>query len=488
MENLRIGIIGNIGVGKSTFVDALKTPELSKILLECFPTLKSNEEIHTFQEEFDPIVLDAFYKDPTTTAFMAQVEFLNGRLRRQAKIDQARGIILEDRTIFEDYHVFGKAQKILGHMSEEEFRAYQRSYNLLTESIDQPDFVIYLRASTDVLLERIKKRGRESERLISFEYLDLINKLYENFVRKHMQCPVMIIESNREQRLLENLPQTTHKIVEKIKELNLRITTPGIHEWVRLPETEAALRAIDAECRLEEYLKKNPKLITVAGNVGLGKSTVTALMHQSLRIGALYETPEKNPLLEKFLHDKKKYCYELQRYFLKLRAEQRRKGKSGEKSFVKDRSLAEDILIFCQLFHQDGYLTSDELDLLSTEFFQMNQDLPKSDLMIVLQGSADQAWQRIQQRARKMEMDGGWSYREIVALTKLYRSYPEDVAKCGYHDKSVLKINTQKLDLTNRVHMGYLFEKIYEALQENGDAKKSKTRKHAVVDAVPCVE
>ena len=465
MENLRIGIIGNIGVGKSTFVEALKSPELSKILLTCFPTLESSDEIHTFQEEFDPMVLDAFYKDPSTTAFMAQIEFLNGRLRRQAKIDQARGIILEDRTIFEDYHVFGKAQKILGHMSEEEFRAYQRSYNLLTEHIDQPDLVIYLRANTDILLERIQKRGRESEKLVTFEYLDLINKLYENFVRKHIQCPVMIIESNREERLLENLPQTAQRIVDKIKELNLKITTPGIHEWVKLPETEAAMRAVDAECRLEEFLKKNPTLITVAGNVGLGKSTITALMHRSLRIGALYETPEKNPLLEKFLHDKKKYCYDLQRHFLQVRAEQRRQGKSGERSFVKDRSLAEDILIFCQQFYQDGYLTSDELDLLSTEFFEVNKNLPSSDLMIVLQGSAEQAWQRIQQRARKMEMNGGWTYREILSLNNMYRSYPEDVAKCGYHDKPVLKINTQKLDLTNRVHMGYLFEKVYEALQ-----------------------
>ena len=182
MENLRIGIIGNIGVGKSTFVENLQKPELAKILLANFPNRTEHEKIHTFREEFDPIVLEAFYRDPTTTAFMAQIEFLNGRLRRQEQIEQASGIVLEDRTIFEDYHVFGKAQKILGHMSEEEFRAYQRSYNLLTEHIDQPDLVIYLRADTDVLLERIHTRARDSEQLISYDYLDLLNKLYEDFV------------------------------------------------------------------------------------------------------------------------------------------------------------------------------------------------------------------------------------------------------------------------------------------------------------------
>lgn len=464
MENLRIGIIGNIGAGKSTFVDSLKSPGLSKILLSCFPSLDGDEEVHTYQEEFDHIVLDAFYKDPANNAFMAQIEFLNGRLKRQAKIDQARGIVLEDRTIFEDFHVFGKAQKVIGHMTEEEFRAYQRSYNLLTEHIDQPDFVIYLRADVDSLLERINKRGRDSEKLITREYLSLLNDLYENFVRKHVDCPVMVIDTNREDRLLERMEETTRNIVDKIKALNLRITTPGIQEWVKLPETTAAIRAVEAERRLEEHLKKNPSLITVAGNVGLGKSTVTTLMHQSLRVNALYEDPEKNPLLGKFLHDKKKYCYDLQRHFLKIRTEHRRIGKAGEASYVKDRSLAEDILVFCQLFYQDGYLTADELDLLSTEFYARNKELPSSDLLIVLQGSAEQAWQRIQQRARLMEMNGGWTFREILALSKLYKTYPEDVCQCGYHDKPVLKINTQRLDLTNRVHMGYLFEKVYEAL------------------------
>ena len=238
-----------------------------------------------------------------------------------------------------------------------------------------------------------------------------------------------------------------------------------MRDWVKLPETEAAIHAVEAERRLEDYLKNNPCLLTVAGNVGLGKSTLTTLMHRSLRINALYERPEKNPLLKQFLTDKKKYCYELQRHFLQLRAEQRRQAKKSGTSFVKDRTLAEDILIFCQQFHQDGFLTSDELDLLSTEFYQMNLELPSADLMIVLQGSTDQAWQRIQQRARQIEMDGGWSYREISALNKLYRSYPEDVRKCGYHQKPVLKINTQQVDLTNRVHMGYLFDKVYEALQ-----------------------
>ncbi len=464
MENLRIGIIGNIGVGKSTLISSLKKPPLSNMLLEIWPDKTDEERLHTFAEEFNPDVLDAFYKDPIKHAFTAQIEFFNGRLARQAHINRARGIILEDRTIFEDYHIFGKAQKVLGHLTEAEYLAYQRNYNLMMEKIDEPDLVVYLRASTEHLLKRIERRGRDSEKGIPADYLNLLNSLYEEFITRHVTCPVLIIDAKDVANVDEYLRQTCARIVDKIKELDVRVTTPKLKDWVSLPETEAALRAIDAERRLEDYLRENKKLITVAGNVGLGKSTVTALMHQSLRVEALYENPLKNPLLNKFLKDKKKYCCDLQRHFLQMRASQRRQGKNGDASYVKDRSLAEDLLIFCRQFQQDGHLTANELDLLTTEFRQVNQQLPKADLMIVLRGRPELAWSRIQQRGRAMEIEGGWSYAEISAMTKFYRTYAHDVRKFGFHDNPILEINVDKIDLSNRIHMGYLFELIYEAL------------------------
>ena len=470
MENIRIGIVGNIGVGKSTLSEAMQRSPLSNILLSALANTDDDEKVYTFPESFDPHVLDAFYKQPKKLAFVAQIEFLNGRLRRQHQIEQARGIVLEDRTIFEDYHIFGKAQKILGHMSEAEFISYQNNYELMCEKIHEPDLVVYLRANVDTLIDRICKRGRDSEKSISRDYLELLNNLYETFISKFVKCPVLVINCNNTSHtaedLNENFIKIARQIVDKIRELDLRISTPGIKEWITLPETEGTLRAIEAECILEKYLKNNHKLITVAGNVGLGKSTVTALMHQSLRIKALYETPEKNPLLSKFLNNKRDYCYKLQKHFLQIRAEQRLKGKQDDCSYVKDRSLPEDILVFCQQFHQDGFLSSSELDLLSTEFREVNRTLPQSDLMIVLQGKPELAWQRIQLRGRKMELNGGWSLREIRSLSKLYKTYPEDVLKCGYHTNPILKINVNKLDLTNRLHMGYLFEKTYEALQQ----------------------
>jgi len=465
MENLRIGVIGNIGVGKSTLVEAMKRPPFSTQLLSHFPSMDGDEKVHSFKEHFSNNILSAFYQDPQKNALIAQLEFFNGRLKRQYEIDQARGIVLEDRTIFEDYHVFGKAQKIMGHMSDLEFEVYQNNYNLMMQKIEEPTLLVYLRADVDTIMNRIHKRGRECESNIPRPYLELLNSLYESFIARNTSCPVLVIDASPRTDLEAYLRETVDKISLKIRELDLRVCTPGLQSWVRLPETDAAIRASEAEQRLEEYLRKNKKLITVAGNVGLGKSTVAALMQRSLRIDAIYENPERNPLLNLFLKNKKEHCFDLQYHFLQMRAEQRRRGIGSAVSTVKDRSLAEDLLVFCQHFHHCGYLTNNELDVLSTEYHKVNQELPSSDLMIVLQGRPELAWKRIQQRGREMEVKGGWALSDIQSLHRFYSGYPDDVRKTGFHKNKILELNVNKLDLANRVHMGYIFEQILEAFQ-----------------------
>ena len=464
MEHLRIGIMGNIGVGKSTLVDAASTSPLNEILLGTIPDRTGDEKVFAFKEKFNPKVLDAFYENPAENAFMAQIEFFNGRLDRQLKIEGCKGVILEDRTLPEDYFIFGLAQKILGNMSEEEFLAYQRTYNLMTEKIPEPDLIVYLKAEVPILLQRIKERGRKSETTIPANYLSLLNELYEKFISRHVNCPVLIIDANIDTPLKDFLYDVIIRIADKIKELDIRVATPGISEWVTLPETAATLKAIDAERKLEKYLKKNPKLITVAGNVGLGKTTLAAIVERSLNIKALYENPEENPLLEKFLADKAIYCYELQLHFLKMRAKLHNEGKNSKGSCVMDRTIPEDLLIFCYQFLRDGYLTRNELDSLTTRFKKVCDELPSADLMIILKGKPEFAWNRIQQRGREMEIEGGWSKAEIEALGFWYNSYAKDVIKFGFHSGRVLTIDVEKIDFTNRIHVGYIFEDIYNIL------------------------
>lgn len=463
MEHLRIGIVGNIGVGKSTLVKAACSEPLNKILLSTIPNT-GNEKVYSFKEKFNPDVLDAFYENPVENAFVAQIEFFNGRLSRQNKIEGCRGIVLEDRTLAEDYHIFGMAQRILGNMNQEEFLAYQRTYNLMTENITAPDLIVYLKANVKTLQKRIKERGRESETLIPNDYLKQLNELYEQFINKHANCHVLEIDANVDTPIDAYLEKTVKRIAEEIRTLELRVTTPGISQWVTLPETAATLKAIDAETKLEKYLRKHPKIISVAGNVGLGKSTLTAIMQRSLKIHGLYENPEKNPLLEKFLKDKAKYCYDLQLHFLKMRKKQKCIASDSGKSYVLDRSLPEDLLVFCYQFYKDGYLSKNELDLLTAKFKKESDKIPSTDLMIILQGSTDLAWKRIQQRGREMEIEGGWTKSEIRSLNQLYKTYGQDVVKFGFHKGNILEINVDKIDFTNRVHVGYIFEEIYKTL------------------------
>ncbi|MDP8268145.1 MAG: deoxynucleoside kinase [Candidatus Tenebribacter davisii] len=466
MEHLRIGIVGNIGVGKSTLVEAASRKPFDEILLSTIPNRIGDEKVYAFQEKFNSKVLDAFYEDPISTAFMAQIEFFNGRLERQRQIEDRKGIILEDRTLAEDYHIFGIAQKIMGNMTEEEFLTYQRNYDLMTQEITQPDLIVYLKADVQVLLDRIKERGRESETGIPKEYLEQLNQLYDQFINRHVTCPVLVIDANVDTPLQNYIEITINKIAERIRSLDLRVTTPGISKWVTLPETAATLKAIDAELKLEKFLLENPCLISVAGNVGLGKSTLTAIMQRSLRINGLYENPEDNPLLGKFLKDKKTYCYDLQLHFLKMRKELQIKGTSGKESYVMDRSLPEDLLVFCYQFYKDGFLTQDELDMLTVKFKTVCNNIASPDLLIVLKGRTDLAWSRIQQRGREMEMEGGWSRSEINALNGWYRTYANDVCRFGYHKGRIIEINVEKIDFTNRIHIGYIFEAIYNTLTE----------------------
>ncbi|MDZ4183019.1 MAG: deoxynucleoside kinase, partial [Candidatus Cloacimonadaceae bacterium] len=284
MENIRIGIVGNIGVGKSTFIQAASSAPLNKVLTAVYPKPDGSEGVFAFPEKFNPIVLDSFYKDPVANAFMAQIEFFNGRLDRQKLIHSCRGIVLEDRTLAEDYHIFGKAQRILQNMSEPEFIAYQRTYRLMTEQIKEPDLLVYFKADVPTLLERIRERGRESELAISPQYLELLNNLYEDFIAHHVQCPVLVIDAEKAVDKAEWQRRTVKLVAEQVKALELRVSSPGISEWVTLPQTEATLKAIDVERNLEQYLAEHQKLITIAGNVGLGKSTLTAIMGRSLKI------------------------------------------------------------------------------------------------------------------------------------------------------------------------------------------------------------
>ena len=104
--------------------------------------------------------------------------------------------------------------------------------------------------------------------------------------------------------------------------------------------------------------------------------------------------------------------------------------------------------------------------MLTVKFKTVCNNIASPDLLIVLKGRTDLAWSRIQQRGREMEMEGGWSRSEINALNGWYRTYANDVCRFGYHKGRIIEINVEKIDFTNRIHIGYIFEAIYNTLTE----------------------
>ena len=100
-----------------------------------------------------------------------------------------------DRSIYEDAHIFARALHHLGNLSERDYASYRTAYDLVISGLPRPDLLIYLWAPTPVLMDRIRRRGRDMESGISEEYLALLESFYEEWLLTFDLCPVLTIRS-----------------------------------------------------------------------------------------------------------------------------------------------------------------------------------------------------------------------------------------------------------------------------------------------------
>lgn len=172
-----IAVEGPIGVGKSSFVELLAT-ELS--------ATKLLEDIN------NPFLKD-FYRDAPGAAFQTQLFFLLTRYQQQQQLKQAD---LFTQTILCDY-VFPK-DKIFAYLnlSDSELMIYEKLYSLLENDVPKPDLVIYLQASLDVLVQRIKKRNIDYEKSISREYLKELTQAYNYFFFHYKMSSLLVINTS----------------------------------------------------------------------------------------------------------------------------------------------------------------------------------------------------------------------------------------------------------------------------------------------------
>lgn len=205
MDNF-IVIAGNIGAGKTTLVEILSEK------MGFTPFYEPHEE--------NPYLAD-FYDDMKSWSYHSQVYFLTRRLKIHKELLQAKGSVVQDRSVYEDARIFARNLFLQGDMSARDYRVYQDLYEMLVSLLPMPNLIIYLRASVETLLERIAKRGRDYEAGISREYLGRLNGLYEEWMNNFEQCPVLIINSDNID--LVSKPEHVDQVVRWIKnKLNSR--------------------------------------------------------------------------------------------------------------------------------------------------------------------------------------------------------------------------------------------------------------------------
>ncbi|SDH74956.1 deoxynucleoside kinase [Myroides phaeus] len=176
---MHIAIAGNIGAGKTT---------LTNLLAKHY-----NWEPH-YEDVVDNPYLDDFYHQMDRWSFNLQVYFLNSRFRQVLQIRQSGKSIIQDRTIYEDAHIFAPNLHAMGLMSNRDFQNYSSLFELMQELVGAPDLLIYLRSSVPNLVGQIHKRGREYENSISIEYLNRLNDRYEEWIKGYDKGKLLIVD------------------------------------------------------------------------------------------------------------------------------------------------------------------------------------------------------------------------------------------------------------------------------------------------------
>ncbi len=132
-------------------------------------------------------------------SFQLQISFLGSRIEQTMDmLNNASGDIFQDRTIYEDAHIFADNLHRMGLMSARDIETYMRIFQLVTHLVPQPDLLIYLRASVPTLISQIRRRGREYEMNIDEAYLERLNRKYENWIEHIYKGRVLVIDKDKE--------------------------------------------------------------------------------------------------------------------------------------------------------------------------------------------------------------------------------------------------------------------------------------------------
>jgi len=149
-----------------------------------------------FESVADNPYLADFYGDMRAWSFHLQVFFLGHRAAQHRALAHGPRDAIIDRSIYEDAFIFARALHELGSLSERDYLAYRRLYDLVVDALPAPALLIYLRAPVEVLAERVTRRGRAIEAGVTPEYLRLLDRYYDEWLADFNVCPVLTIRSD----------------------------------------------------------------------------------------------------------------------------------------------------------------------------------------------------------------------------------------------------------------------------------------------------
>jgi len=196
-----LAIAGNIGVGKTELTTRLSA-ELG------------------WMAYYEPVIqnpyLDDFYADMSRWSFHLQIYFLSERFKAQVQIGGSPLPFIQDRTIYEDAEIFARVLHDQGSMTAVDYRNYTSLFHVLVGFLRKPDLIIYLKASPDVLMERIARRGRASEQSISRDYIARLNEAYDDWMRR-ARAETEVLEIDTDHVPLQGETEAFARLVNDLK-------------------------------------------------------------------------------------------------------------------------------------------------------------------------------------------------------------------------------------------------------------------------------
>jgi deoxyadenosine/deoxycytidine kinase len=201
MPKRMILVAGNIGSGKTSLTERIGER------LGWYTAYESVSD--------NPYLAD-FYNDMRAWSFHLQVFFLGHRAQQHIDLwNDPRSAII-DRSIYEDAFIFARALNHLGNLNERDYQTYKQVFEMVVKTLPPPSLLVYLKAPVDILIDRIRNRGRSIETGITPEYLGLLDSYYDEWIRRFDICPVLTLRTDN----LDFVHKSEHMdtVVSRIKE------------------------------------------------------------------------------------------------------------------------------------------------------------------------------------------------------------------------------------------------------------------------------